>query len=67
MRTHLPTLVMMALVGSGQRAGAVPGIDPAAQRGRRGHKTEDKRCAIGPLRSVQSFFYGMGCNSPIRQ
>ena len=51
----------------GQRAGPVPGIDPAAQRGRTGHKSDNKRRAIGPLRSVHSLCDGMGRDSPIRQ
>src|ERR1700682_4731330 len=39
---------------SGQRAGAMPRIDPAAQRGCRGLKTDEARPDIGPLRSVHS-------------
>jgi hypothetical protein len=52
---------------SGQRAGAMPRIDPTAQRGCRGLKTDEARPDIGPLRSVHSFFHGMGCHGPIRE
>ena len=50
----------------GQRAGAMSRIDPAAQRGGGGLKT-DARPDIEPLRSVYSFVHGMGRDGPIRQ
>ena len=40
------------ILQSGQRAGAVPRIDPAAQRGCSGLKTCEGRPNMGPLRSV---------------
>src|SRR5262249_996547 len=53
------------ILQSGQRAGAVPGIDPAAQRGPRGPKTVDDRSRVGALLYVHSFVGGMGRRSAI--
>src|SRR5262249_48992753 len=55
------------LLHSGQRAGAVPGIDPAAQRDPRGPKTVEDRSRVGALLCVHSFVGGMGRSSAIRK
>ena len=55
------------ILRSGQRAGAVPGIDPAPQRRPRNSKTVEDRSGIGALLYVQSFVAGMGRSSAIRK
>jgi hypothetical protein len=55
------------ILHSGQCAGAVPGISPAAQRGPRGPKTVDDRSRVGALLYVHSFVGGMGRSSAIRK
>ena|SRR6516165_749716 len=55
------------ILRSGQRAGAVPAIDPAPQRGPRNSKTVEDRSRIGALLYVQSFVAGVGRSSAIRE
>jgi hypothetical protein len=52
---------------SGRRVDSVSGINPAAQRGRRGLKTWEERSGVRTLRIIQSFLGGLGDNSAIRK
>ena len=70
MRTRMPVLGMIALVGFCSQANAqarCPELTRLRSEVAGGLKADEARPDIGPLRSIQSFFYGMGYNTPIRQ